>query len=181
MKAGNNMAGRENPSESIGVGVGVARGAPDDGFTFIELLVAIVLLGTVVVATLAGLRAAIVAGTVDDNHSKTYAWLQAASDQIANTDYKPCNSFSNAQIKTAYQSAVNAATRPDGWATTGALIVSSVQYLSRDSATAGSPEVWGATCAAGNTSSPVYPQLVKLTAISPDGKLTRSIEVIKSV
>src|SRR5690349_10942005 len=91
MKAGHNMAGRENPSESIGIGV--ARGAPDGGFTFIELLVAIVLLGTVVVATLAGLRAAIVAGTVDDNHSKTYAWLQAASDQIANTDYKSCNSF----------------------------------------------------------------------------------------
>ena len=63
-------------------GLGAAR---DRGFTFIELLVAVVLLGTIVVATLAGLRAAIVAGTVDENHSKTYAWLQTASDAIATT------------------------------------------------------------------------------------------------
>jgi prepilin-type N-terminal cleavage/methylation domain-containing protein len=172
------MAGRENPSERTQAGI--ARDTRDDGFSFIELLVAIVLLGTVVVATLAGLRAAIVAGTVDDNHSKTYAWLQAASDAVAVTDYKSCASFTNAQITSAYQSAVNGATRPEGWTTTGALLVSSVQYLSR-ATTAGSPEVWGTTCAAGNTASPVYPQLITFTVISPDGKLTRSIEVIKSV
>jgi prepilin-type N-terminal cleavage/methylation domain-containing protein len=172
------MAGRDNRCGRIDGG-GV-RDARADGFSFIELLVAIVLLGTVVVATLAGLRAAIVAGTVDDNHSKTYAWLQAASDAVAVTDYKSCSSFTNAQIVTAYQSAANVATRPEGWSTTGALLVASVQYLSR-ATIAGSPEVWGTTCAAGNTASPVYPQLVTLTVISPDGKLTRSIEVIKSV
>ena len=171
------MVGRENPSE--GIDAGVARDTRDDGFSFIELLVAIVLLGTIVVATLAGLRATIVASTVDDNHSKTYAWLQAASDAVAVTDYKSCSLFTNAEIATAYQSAANGATRPDGWSTTGALLVTSVQYLSR-AATAGSPEVWGSTCAAGNAASPVYPQLVTLNVISPDGKLTRSIEVIKS-
>jgi prepilin-type N-terminal cleavage/methylation domain-containing protein len=158
-------------------GLGAAR---DRGFTFIELLVAVVLLGTIVVATLAGLRAAIVAGTVDENHSKTYAWLQTASDAIATTDYKSCSSFSNDEIVSAYQSAVDAATRPEGWSTTGAMLVSSVRYLSR-ATTTGSPEVWDTNCAADNSASPVYPQLVKLVVISPDGNLTRTIEVIKSV
>ena len=46
-----NMVGRENPSE--GAEGGAARDTRDDGFSFIELLVAIVLLGTIVVATLA--------------------------------------------------------------------------------------------------------------------------------
>ena len=152
----------------------------DRGFTFIELLVAIVLLGTVVVATLTGLRAAIIAGTVDEDHSKTYAWLQAASDAIAATEYKSCSSSSNDAIVSAYQSAVDVAPRPDGWSTTGTMLVSSVRYLSRASTT-GSPEVWDMTCAAGNSSSPVYPQLVKLVVIAPDGGLTRTFEVIKSV
>jgi hypothetical protein len=41
--------------------------------------------------------------------------------------------------------------------------------------------VWDTNCAADNSASPVYPQLVKLVVISPDGNLTRTIEVIKSV
>ena len=158
--------------------IGHPSAARDRGVSFVEVLVALVLLGTVVVATLAGLRAAIVAGTLDQNHSKAYAWLQSASDQLAQVDYKSCGSFSNVDIVEAYQDAADTAPRPDDWGATGSITVKSVRYLSRNAST--NVETWGSTCAAGSATVPIYPQLVTLEVVSPDLKLTKSIEVMKS-
>src|SRR5690606_9875309 len=54
----------------------------DTGATFVEVLVAIVLLGTVVVGTLAGVRATLLSSAVDRDHANAHAWLQSASDLL---------------------------------------------------------------------------------------------------
>ena len=154
------------------------RPAGDRGSTFIELLVAIVLLGTVVVGTLAGLRAAITGSEIDRDHSRAFVWLQSATDAIATTPYLSCATNAPGVILGAYRAAVAAVPRPDGWdPTSGATIdVTSVTYLSRSAGV----DVWGSTCASGNAASPVYPQLVAIRVTDPDGELIRTLEVIKS-
>lgn len=158
-----------------------ARGvtAPDRGATFVELLVAIVLLGTVVVGTLAGLRAAVIASTIDEDQSRAYAWLQSAADALERVPYIVCTPTNNAAIVAAYQATVDGAARPSEWtAPSGAtLVVVSVTYLSRT----GGVESWGTDCAAGDPDSPVYPQLVTLRATTPDGAAISTLEVVKSV
>jgi hypothetical protein len=152
--------------------------APDRGATFVELLVAIVLLGTVVVGTLTALRATVIAGEVDDDHASAYAWLQAGADAIDAAAYVACNAvISNNEIVHAYQMAADGALAPEGWGpTTGAFIeVVSVEYLSRS----GTTETWGATCAITDVDNPLYAQLVTVSVTDPDGEFTASLEVIK--
>ncbi len=151
----------------------------DAGVSFIEVLVAIVLLGTVVIATLTGLHAAIIGTQVDEDHARAYAWLQAASDEIYDAAYLACSStITAAQIVTSYQTAANGATRPNDWPTgTATITVNSVQFLSRS----GSDDLWGTNCAADNVGSPIYPQLVTITVKDPSLQFSATIEVIKSV
>lgn len=153
------------------------RGRHDRGATFVEMLVAIVLLGTAVVGTLTALRTTLIGTRIDRNHSSAYSWLQSASDSLAVTPYRSCVSSTNAQIVTAYEAAANAAVRPVGWeSTTGATVdVTAVRYLSR----AGTTESWGTTCAAGDPDSPVYAQLVTVEVVSPDGSFSARLDVIK--
>lgn len=152
-----------------------AGGRPraDTGATFVEVLVSIVLLGTIVVATLTGLRATIIGSEIDEDSARAQAWLQAAADEIFHTPYVDCASVST------YQAAADAATRPNEWdLASGAVIaVSSVQYLSRS----GVSEQWGPTCAAGDPDSPLYAQLVTIVVTDPDGDFTKSLEVVKGV
>jgi prepilin-type N-terminal cleavage/methylation domain-containing protein len=160
-------------------GVPALRPHRDRGVTFVELLVAIVLLGTVVVATLTGLRAAIIGTEVDEDHARAYAWLQAASDEIYAATYLPCHVNTNVVIKNQYQLAVATASRPADWtvASGATITIDTVQYLSRSV----SNDLWGAICASGNAGSPVYPQLIKITVKDPSLQFSATIEVIKSV
>jgi type II secretory pathway pseudopilin PulG len=62
----------------------------DRGQTFVEILVSIVLLGTVVSGTLTALRATIVSSRVDANQAKANAWLFAAEDALYRATYYSC-------------------------------------------------------------------------------------------
>ena len=152
---------------------------PDTGTTFIEVLVALVLLGTIVVATLAGLRASIIGSQVDENNARGHAWLQAAADAIYATAYLACDANPVSTIETAYQSAADTATRPAEWTPgSGANVdVTSIEFLSR----AGTVESWGSACASGASTSPLYPQRVRIEVTGPDGSFTAQLELIKSV
>ena len=86
-------------------------GPRDLGATFIEMLVSIVLLGTVVVGSLTALRATIIATEIDADHANAYTWLQSAADAIDDAAYVGCDTASNNTIVAAYQAAANAASR----------------------------------------------------------------------
>jgi hypothetical protein len=153
--------------------------AADRGATFIELLVSLVLLGTVIVATVTALRVAVVGSEVDEDSSRAQAWLQAAADELHFTPYQDCDVVSAANIELAYRGAVFGATRPSDWSTGASIDVVSVQYLS---VVAGA-DTWGphATCATSDPLSPIYPQLITIEVSNPSGSFTKRLEVIKSV
>ena len=63
----------------------------DRGASYIELLVAIVLLGTVVVGVLAAVRATVIGTRVERDHSKAQQWLQSAVGVIEAQDFASCD------------------------------------------------------------------------------------------
>lgn len=90
------------------------RRRADRGATFIELLVAIVLLGTAIIGTLTALRATIIGTTVSRDQSKAQQWLQSAAGVIEGEDYSDCTaSLDENTVKSDYQTAIDAeATAP---------------------------------------------------------------------
>ena len=102
----------------------------DVGATFIEILVSVVLLGTVSVAVLAALSATIVGARTGDEVAKSQASLAAAVDFLTDTDpqhvaYRSCSSLTPAALIQAYQTDLD--TQFGG----GAIEVVGVRYWDR--------------------------------------------------
>ncbi|MDJ0770134.1 MAG: hypothetical protein QNJ12_15135 [Ilumatobacter sp.] len=152
-----------------------SRTRADSGATFVEILVAIVLTGLVVIATLAALRATIIGTRLERDHSKAQQWLQSAAEVIEDQNYGECDSvpLSGPQIQSNYQLAVDAeATRPFGFA--GATM------------TVGIPDVWdGSQFVAFGSQTTCYDdvllrqQRVQIEVTSSDGEIIESVQVIK--
>ena len=62
----------------------------DDGNTFAEILVAIVLMGTAIIAVIGGIRGVISASKVNEQQARVEAVLTSASDRLRAADYVPC-------------------------------------------------------------------------------------------
>ena len=157
--------------------------AADAGFTLVEVLVVITLMGISVVAVLAGTRATISATVIDRNQAVVFTWLQAASDEIYETSRVPCTS-GQAAARTTYELAAKSAPVPPVWSGTAAKIeVTNVEYLGR--VTVDPDFEWGTSfCFEGAGTeyedSPLYTQRVTLRATSPDGSLVQTLEMVKS-
>jgi type II secretory pathway pseudopilin PulG len=125
----------------------------DSGVTFIELLVAVILLGTSVVAVLTAVRATVTASSIDTDHARAFEWLQAASDAVYKADRVPCAKTalavananapsdwtsnkgsasvpSSGTVWTEYQTKVNAVPPPVGWAG-GKIAITAIEFLGR--------------------------------------------------
>lgn len=153
----------------LGWRVATRRAAPrrDVGFTFVELLVAIVLMGTVVVGILAATRALVIASRTSREASTVESAVLAAAEQLerAPRDTYQCNNlqlpvYAAAQMKLG----VTAAQVPN-------YVQLGFQHLE------GNTWVDGACPASGFQ--PNLVQRVKITITSPDNGLQRSMEVIK--
>lgn len=157
---------------------GGARSAPahDRGFTFVEVLVSIVLMGTVVIALLAAVRATVIGTSVERDHSKAQQWLQSAVGVIEAFDFANCNTvLTGTDIETAYQNAindpVNGAKRPFGFPNATIDV--------------GVPQIWDGTQYVDFSSQAVCydqfllrQQLVTVTVADPDG-IIESVEMVK--
>jgi hypothetical protein len=91
--------------------------------SFIEVLVAVVLLGMTVIAVLTAVRATVIGTRVERDHSKAQQWLQSAVGVIESQDFAGCDpdDINGAFVEDAYQDAIDApstgAKRPYGFAT----------------------------------------------------------------
>jgi len=143
--------------------------------SYIEVMVAVVLLGTTVVAVLAATRATIIGSAVERDHAKAHQWLQSAIGVIEAYDFANCDTITvdGAEVEAVYDNAVNTlAERPDGF--TGATI---------DVLT---PKVWNGTNFVDfDSQSQCYDafllrqQLVEVVVTSPDGRIIENVEVVK--
>lgn len=162
---------------------GVTSSQRDDGSTFIELLVSIVLLGTIVISVLVSLQVSTTASVVDSNQARANAFLHDASDAVYEAPRVPCTAGA-AAVAAAYQVAVTPVAPPEGW--TGITVqVTNVQFLT-------SPDpnsnvfTWGSDCREGvtpvgdYTDFPLLSQKVTLEVTSPNGSLTKVLETVKA-
>jgi prepilin-type N-terminal cleavage/methylation domain-containing protein len=149
----------------------------DRGFTFVEILVSIVLLGTVVVGVLTAVRATIIGTTIERDHSKAQQWLQSAVGVIEAYNFANCDTLtiSGAAVEAEYQAAIDNVTtgakRPYGF-TSATIDVKT-------------PEVWdGTKFVAFATQTTCYDQfllrqqLVTIEVSHPSG-IVESVEMVK--
>ena len=136
----------------------------DRGSTLIELVLAIVLTGLVVVGLLAGIRTSVTASSVAYEGAQLETVLINAADRVARAP-QLCD----------YEDYVDAAALAQGWSV-GA-INSATELLVSNT---GSPSAdWGPqTCP--DDIQPFDVQRVTVTATTPDGKITRTMTVVKS-
>jgi len=136
----------------------------DRGATFVEILVAIVLLGTVVVAVLAGVRATIIASTVDRDQTTATAWLQSASDVLYGVTRSECSSLPN--VINTYESVVQGTPNSEGWHP-DRIQITDVKFWDGNA--------FGANCDAQTKTL----QLISLRVVDADGNELESIDVVK--
>ena len=155
--------------------------AHDHGFSLVEILVSVVLLGMTVTAVMTTARVSIVASVTDRDHATSYTWLQAASDEIYLAPRVPCTS-GVAAATASYDAAAKVVDRPPAWDSTSATIdVINVEFLGK--ATADADFEWSdAHCfeGTGYANSPLYTQRVTLQVTSPDGTIIETLEMVKS-
>jgi type II secretory pathway pseudopilin PulG len=145
------------------------RRGRDRGHTFVEILVSIVLLGTVVGATLTALRTTILSSERDEIEAQARASLLAADDAVHRTPFVVCGDPSMVDLVGSYDTAAGATTLPAGWA----VDVITVSMWGRDPVSA--VESWRSTCTPGADSA----QLVTIIATGPTGEVGRTIQVVK--
>jgi type II secretory pathway pseudopilin PulG len=161
----------------------------DRGSTFTEVLVAIVLMGIAFSAVIAGIRTIIAASSTSDDQAKVEAVLNSASDRLANWAYKPCPG-ANGEV---YAPIVSAASSSVGWENSTVAIVS-VEYWDPSNGGANTGDLidadgsWSATnsfAGAGcnediNLTTSRTLQKIRVSVTSPNGEITRVLDVVKS-
>jgi Tfp pilus assembly protein PilV len=138
--------------------------ARDRGVSFVEVLVAIVLLGTVVVAVLAGVRATIIASTVDRDHTTATAWLQSASDVLYGVTRSECSSLPD--VIDSYEAVVQATPNSESW-DPSRIQITDVKFWDGNA--------FQTSCNAQTKTL----QLISLRVVDLDGSVLESIDVIK--
>lgn len=166
---------------------------PDRGVTFIELLVAVVLLGTAVVSVLVALQASTVASTTDAEHARAFVYLQEASDAVFLSPRMSCLDGTDADLIDHYDDAFVGLTRPEGWGSVTP-VITKIEFLNASDVTGATVYTWGPLCfegqvdANGNgaidadedfSDTPLKSQKITISVTSPDGDFTKTLETVK--
>lgn len=117
-----------------------SRRSTSSGFSYVEVLVAVVVVGITVIATMVGLRTTVISGRVGTERSQLLVWANEATEALHRDPYVACSAASPsgimtsseaATMRTAYQATLDAVVAPDGMAG-GSLVVDPPQMLSID-------------------------------------------------
>jgi type II secretory pathway pseudopilin PulG len=153
---------------------------PDQGMTFVEVLVAIVLLGTAVISVLTAVRVTVIATATEREHSRAGQWLESAAKAIEVAPFGDCSVVdgipqSSVDAQNDYNAAILDVPVPYGW---------EAYELSVQRTT--DIDVWnGSTWEPYSTASACYDdqrlrlQRVRLSVSNPDGKILETLEVVK--
>lgn len=145
--------------------------ARDAGFSIVEIVVSIVLMGTVVIAVMNAVGMSVKASATSRSAARVETAVVNASDRV-NRATKSCD----------YTKYAQAAVQTEGWAKETASVVNEYYVPGAD------PTLPG-TWAVGNPLTPGCPgavpndllvQRVTIMITSPDGKVHRTIQVVKS-
>jgi prepilin-type N-terminal cleavage/methylation domain-containing protein len=143
------------------------RPARDHGFSLVEMVVTISIMSIALVPLMFGALVLVRASSAGRNATKVETVLNNAADRV-NRARETCDGYSNY---------VEAAAQSQGWAA-GQATATYKWYEPGDSASVEGN--WHAGICPDGVQAIDLVQLVTISVTSPDGKLTRSIEVVKS-
>lgn len=157
------------------------HGRRDSGTTLVEILVSVVLIGTVVVAMLGALRVSILGGTIHRDHANAHAWLQSASDVLYASEKEDCDTSlsdgGRSAIIDKYQPIVDAVANPEGWTNSQIQVVGLDFWNATDTDRDGIVEYrFGPVC---QDSINLALQRVTLEVRSPSGRIIEQVELVK--
>ncbi len=154
----------------------------DRGVSLVEILVSIVLIGTVMVAVLGALQISVTGSRIERDHARAHQWLQSAIGAVQSADRVPCDQLGayatgEENVRNTYQDVIRGSSVliPPGWAETQLEIVPTVkvwdgdQYLDPYSAPKPCYDSDGFRL-----------QLITISVESPDGDVIESVEVVKN-
>jgi Tfp pilus assembly protein PilV len=159
----------------------------DSGVTLIEIIIAIVLMGTVIVGTMSLLTTTIGATSTNRDHSNAHAWLQTASDMLyarepiycvgvdaSNNPLTPAQiDAQRASIIAAYQATVQSTENPEDWPDGNIQVVDLLfWHYGRNVTTNGVDEGWY------HDRCTTRLELIKLRVRNPAGDIIEEVEVI---
>ena len=143
----------------------------DRGFTLPEVLITIVLMGTVLLAVLAAVQTNIVASSTSRAAARAESVIVNVADRV-NRAPKVCD----------YKIYAEAAVMTEGW-DPSTVSIQQWRYVYSGYHDGSVPESGWASgaCAVGLTAAPeLLVQKVSISVTTPDGKVTRTIELVKS-
>jgi hypothetical protein len=142
----------------------------DTGVSYIEVLVAIVLIGMTVLGTLTALRATILGSAVERDHARAHQWLQSASEVLTNDiTWQDCETTTAAALQASYQSQLRGATDivPPPWANSQVSVPIPVTF--------GQPDgTYGATC-----HPEIDRQMVRVQVVDTNHRIIETVDVVK--
>ena len=160
------------------------RSAPgrDAGVSLVEIVIAVVLMGLVLVGTMSLLTGTIGASRIDRDHSNAHAWLQTASDMLYAREPEHCDSTLTTAadiearrqaIMAEYRDTIQETENPEHWPQSNIQVVDlRFWHYARDPSTNGVDEGWVADRCTTKL------QLVKLRVRDVSGEIIEEVEVI---
>lgn len=142
------------------------RASRDAGFTFVEIVVTIVLVGIVVVPVLAAVRSSIRAASLTGEAAEVETLLVNAIDRVSRAD--------RGNFSCDFRSLVDAAVETHGWPTSTAVVTQ--KYLDSAGTWVQGP---GNTACPGTGFQNGMVQLIHIRIISPNTRIVRELEVVK--
>jgi len=149
---------------------------PDRGYTLVEILVSIVLMGTIVLSIMTGMWTVIRVSRQNDDRAKVQAVIGSAADRIANYQYVACPEDAN-----TYQVIGEVAASVVGWEATSVEIIR-YQFWDPDIGSwADNNSIQGADCnqSVGLTTSKTL-QKMTVRVTSPGAGYSSTLDVVKS-
>lgn len=150
----------------------------DRGFTLPEVIAAIALTGSLILAVVLGVNALVTASTISDNQADLEAVLGAAADKLTLEGWQPCP----VEADTSYELVAKQAAQRVGWSEDAVWIdASDILYwdISTGTWSSSNPFDQDGTCNMIPTiAAASRMQLVTVHATSPAGAQTRSIDVV---
>jgi prepilin-type N-terminal cleavage/methylation domain-containing protein len=150
----------------------IRRKAYDAGFTLVEVMVAVVILGLSVAAAVGGLATAISGSNLHRSQADLDAALVTAAERLKTAAYEGCgSSYSDVALSDGLRYSATAGTQVagEGWFTI------QIQYLNGYAAPVpNATPIWGTGCDA------LYDdELITLTGLSASGQASQVVTVVK--
>ncbi len=148
----------------------VDRGAGDAGTTLIEVLMAVILVGTAFVALLSGFGTVAIGSNIHRQQADAEVVLTSAVERLKDpaVEHVPCADAGT----TTYLDAVRSATVPTGWVPAATITIPSVAYWDGTGFTPTCHD----TPALGHV---LTLQEITVEVVSPDGRATESVSIVK--